>query len=473
MDNTEVIFFLHSLREPKYFKTLDKETFTNSYVSSFYWLVKDFYGKYGELPLDPEHPTLEQVIEVLKVETKYYKINPDISEEKNKEVFISNCETILANNYQRYSRKALDENMSAWIDWENFQNAYTRASEYMKLADVTPNNVVEVINTAKNILNEFNMAEDEDEMAKDFFDADFHQEDDEEIPTRKTGWENFDLLCNSKGTGVKEGNLIILVGAPNIGKSIYLANIAANIALNGSNCLFISLEMDERDMKERLSGRVFDIKLDDYDSVKGRMKEVIEEWEQMLKMSEKPRGELLLKRMFSPTHLDIDRAIKMEEKARGIKIHFVVLDYFTEMGNANGVKPDNAFNVYNYHKSNCKGLFDIAGMGKYTIITAHQSSNIDSAAVDIFLEDLSESKGILHSPDSVIGIIQGESHKKEKRYFLKGLKTRHSKYKGSYVLYSIDYTKMWLKEHALYSPEEYTAHGVNPEVNTVGDITSK
>jgi hypothetical protein len=473
MDNTEVIFFLHSLRETKYFKSLEKETFQSAYVSNLYWLVKDFYQKYGELPIDPEDPNLDQISEVLRVEKKYYLINPDISEEKNRDVFLSNCATIFGNNYHRYSRKALDENMSAWIDWENFQESYAKASEYMKTIDVTPNNVRDVINKARDIMNNFSLADSNEQLAKDYFDPAFHEESSEDIPSRTTGLENFDLLCNSKGDGVKEGNLVVLVGAPNIGKTIILGNLAASIAMSGSNCLFISCEMDERDMRERLSGRIFNMKMDEYESRRKDMKQVISEWEDTLRLNEEKRGELLLKRMYSPTHVDINRAVRLEEKERGIKIHFVVLDYLTEMGNAYGIRPDNAFNTYNYHKTNTGGLFDDAGAGKYRVITAHQSSNIDSESTDMFLEDLSESKGILHAPDTVIGIIQSSSQKSEKRYFLKGLKTRHSKYKGHFIMYEIDYSRMYLKERAMYSPEEYSYDGVVAnKIDSMGDIGS-
>lgn len=471
MDNTEVIFFLHSLREPKYFKTLEKETFKNDYVSNFYWLVKDFYKKYGEIPINIENNSLEQVEEILRVEPKYFKIDPDIPDDKNKSAFLSNCQTILNNNYGRYNRKAIDDNMSAWVDWENFQEAYIKASQYMKSFDVNPNNVRDVITRAKEILNGFSLSNTKDEDEDyDFFDADFHAEDEELTPTKSSGMVNFDLLCNSKGNGIKVGNLILLVGAPNVGKSIVLGNLGVSIAENGSNVLFISLEMDARDMKERLSGRAFGIKMDDYESRRKDMADIIENYEQDMLKRGLSHGKLLLKRMYSPTHMDIHRAVSHVEQEQGIKIHFVVLDYLTEMGNEYGIRPDNAFNTYMYHKTNCKGLFDCAGEGEYTTISAHQSSNIKNDATDIFLDDLSESKGILHSPDSVIGIIQGDIHKQSKKYFLKSIKARHSKYKDYYVEFDIDYSRMYLKEGGLYSKEEYGGNGIVAQVNSTESL---
>jgi DNA replication protein DnaC len=470
MDNTEVIFFLHSLRETKYLKKMEKEIFKNPYVSSFFWLVKEFHNKYGELPVDPDEKSLEQVNEILNYDEKYFLINPDVSKEKNKEAFLSNCHTILANNYSRYNRKALEENMSAWVDWENFQNSYIRASQYMKTTAVTPDNVRDVINKARNIINDFALSDDDDDY-KDFYDPDFHANDDvDDIACRTTGFVNFDLLCNSKGDGVKEGNLIILVGAPNIGKTIFLANIAISASMHGSNVLFVSLEMDERDMKERLSGKAFNIKMDEYEDKRKQVRVLLEDIDQEMAERGEKRGELLLKRMYSPTHTDLDAAVKKIEKEKGIKIHFLVLDYFTEMGNAHNIRPDNAFNTYMYHKTNAKGLFDCAGEGAYRTITAHQSSNIDPEASDIFIDNLSESKGILHSPDGVIGIIQNSSMKTENRYFLKGLKTRHSKFKNYYVMFEINYAKMSLSERAIYSPDEYSYDGVTAKTENMGNI---
>ena len=197
--------------------------------------------------------------------------------------------------------------------------------------------------------------------------------------------------------------------------------------------------------------------MDDYGSKKDEMESIIDEYKKNHVSDTLPHGKFLMKRMYSATPNDVDNVVRAEEKAHGIKIHVVVIDYFTEMGNDLGIRQDNAFNTYMYHKTNSQALFNNAGIGKYTVISAHQSSEIDPNSETIDLTNLSESKGILHRPDSVIGIIQSASMKQDRRYKLKGLKTRHSKYKDYVVDMRIDYQYMRLK-----------CYGLEPETQLIG-----
>jgi len=407
-----------------------------------YALTKDFYEMYNEIPFDVDDPDLAQIGEVINQKSSYAMINEEYDKQKNVEVFLNNCEVILSNNYNRYNKQAIDSSINAWVNWETYQLAYKKASMYIKSTEVTPQNYKEVINAAQNIINSFNINEDED-SAKDFFDPETHKKNNN-VDCFKSGWDSFDLLLNDSGTGVKVGNLVVLVGAPNVGKTIFLGNIGYQYVTQSNNVFFISLEMEEHDMAERVGSNVFDIAMDDYDSYSSEIGGFIMDYKKKIAGNTIPHGKFLLKRMYGASPRDIDNAVRREEKERGIKIHIVVLDYFTELDNDRGLRQDNAFNTYIYHKTNTKDLFDNAGTGKYTIITAHQSSSIDPNSETMDSGDLSESKGILHRPDTVIGIIQSDSMKHDKKYYMKALKTRHSKYKGYVVEFGIDYSHMRL-----------------------------
>lgn len=458
MNTTECIFFLHACRNTTYFKGINKESFKDIFIRELFSLTREFHNSYGELPFTLEGvPNLEQVEEVLKTNKQHYLLDEELSSERNYSIFIENAEVILSNDYNRYVSSYIDESIKAWIDWENFQLAYVRASTYMKTMDVTPSTYKEVIGEAQQILQGFSYVGNEED-AVDFFDPETHKTGDDELGY-KTSWENWDLFLNDSGSGVKEGNLIILVGAPNIGKTIFLGNIAYEYVVSGHNVLFVSLEMKEQDMAKRIGSNAFNIEMDDYDSHRENISDHIENWDMTHKSETRPRGEFLMKRMYDPTSADINNAVLKEEKERGIKIHIVVLDYFTEMGSLLNIRKDNAFNVYQYHKQNAKELFDNSGKNGYTTITAHQSSAIDPLAEDIYLSDLSESKGILHSPDGVVGIIQSSSMKGVREYKLKNLKPRHSKYKDFYLNFNIDYQHMRLKcldmdEPSVFSPDD-------------------
>lgn len=458
MNNVQIIFFLHILREPKYFKNLEKDLFESPYLANLYWLVKDFYVKYNELPIDPHDPNFEQIKEVLNHEKKYYMIHGDMSPEKNLSAFLSNCQTIMSHDYSRFTKSRVDENIQAWINWENFQNRFVDASEYMKTREVTPENVSEVIRQAQNIISGFNLTSDENEMpAKDFFDPDTHDVEIDSSDNIVLGWDGFEQLCNSTSSGVKNKNFILLVGAPNIGKTIFLGNIAVNSCLNGYNTLFVSLEMEESDIAHRMASNVFNMTMDDYTIHKKEMRPIIDDYIKNTANRTKPLGDLWLKRMYSPSPRDLHKAVLEVEQTTGKKIHVLVLDYFTEMGNDEGIKPDNAFNTYKYHKTNAKNIFVNSGIGGYTTFSAHQSSEIEETAKDIFLKDLSESKGILHSPDGILGIVQSISQKTSREYYIKSLKGRHTKFKDCFVRFKIDYEHMRLNCGTLLSNDEYNS----------------
>jgi len=445
MNNTDCIFFLHACRNPNYLKAINKDAFKDVYLKELFSITRDFYKNYNEIPfpLDGDK-NLDQIKEILASNPQHYVLNDDFDKERNLSIFLENVVVILSNDYNRYTPKYVDEAIQAWVNWENFQLNYMRASTYMKTMEVTPTNCKEVIGEAMKIMSGFSYVGNE-ETAKDFYDPETHKNAGDKFGF-KTEWENWDLLVNDAGSGAKLGNLIILVGAPNIGKSIFLGNLAHEYSDAGHNVLFISLEMEESDMAKRVGSNIFNIEMDDYDSHRENIGDYITNHSiNRNKSNSVPRGEFLMKRMFSPTGGDIDAAVRQEEKERGIKIHIVVLDYFTEMGSSLNIRKDNSFNTYMFHKENAKELRDNAGMGEYTVVTAHQSSAIDPLAEDIDLTNLSESKCILHSPDAVIGIIQSSSMKGMREYKLKSLKARHSKFKDYYVNFKINYQNMNLK----------------------------
>jgi len=456
MNNTEAIFFLHICRNTNYIKSTPPDIFKDKYVSALYSLTKDFYEKYQVLPFDNDYPQMDQILEVVNNQPHYAIINDEESKDDNIKMFIENSKTILGNNYSRYKKEYLDEAVKSWIDWEKFQLSYILASNYIKTSDVSPSNYKDVIVKAQQMMASFSLSNEEDEMPSDFYDPETHKGDDD-VECFKSGWESFDYLCNDTGAGVKVGNLIILVGAPNVGKTIFLGNLAYQYSINGSNVLFISLEMDKRDMAHRMGANVFDISMDNYLSRVSDIDSIIDDYNEKTKKSTIPRGELLLKRMFGATDVEIDAEVLKIEREKGIKINIVVLDYFTEMGSSIGIKQDNAFGTYIHHKTNAKNLFNNAGLNKYTVITAHQSSEIDPDSETMDSSNLSESKGILHSPDGVIGIIQSQTMKQQRRYLLKGIKSRHSKYKGWVAEMSIDYQHMRIKSGELR--EENLAFG--------------
>ena len=68
------------------------------------------------------------------------------------------------------------------------------------------------------------------------------------------------------------------------------------------------------------------------------------------------------------------------------------------------------------------------------------------------LSNLSESKGISHKADAVIGLIQPPNAKADGKFYMKNLKGRNSKYLNYFMEFDIDYSRMRLVEQQMYEP---------------------
>ena len=237
--------------------------------------------------------------------------------------------------------------------------------------------------------------------------------------------------------------------------TIFLCNDAAEFVRKGKNVLFVSCEMSEKKIIRRISANMFNMSLEEYDKLvespeklKTRMKKLRDE-------SILPFGELWVKEYATGqcTVLDLESYIKHLQEECKFKIDVICIDYINIMCN---YRNPNSENMYLKLKCLAEDLRAIAVKYNLLIITASQVGRSANDASDININDISESMGMAHTADSIIGIIQtedmriGELDDETGRavpyYWLKILKIREGKNKDKKFRFNVIYEKMKLVE---------------------------
>lgn len=237
--------------------------------------------------------------------------------------------------------------------------------------------------------------------------------------------------------------------------SIVLCNDAAEFVRRGKNTIFITCEMSPEKVTRRISANLFDITLDEYDTLVESTEKVKKKLKNLSAMSMLPLGKLFIKEFPTGqcTVMDVERYVKEIEEQYKIKIDVVVIDYINIMCN---YRNPNSENTYLKIKALAEDLRGLAVKYDFIVDTASQIGRNALDCSDIALTDVSESMGLTHTCDSIIGIIQteemrigeldDETGKTIPYYWFKVLKIREGEGKDTKFRVNIIYNKMKLIE---------------------------
>ena len=237
--------------------------------------------------------------------------------------------------------------------------------------------------------------------------------------------------------------------------SIVLCNDAAEFVRRGKNTIFITCEMSPEKVARRISANLFDITLDEYDTLVESTEKVKKKLKNLSAMSMLPLGKLFIKEFPTGqcTVMDVERYVKEIEEQYKIKIDVVVIDYINIMCN---YRNPNSENTYLKIKALAEDLRGLAVKYDFIVDTASQIGRNALDCSDIALTDVSESMGLAHTCDSIIGIIQteemrigeldDETGKTIPYYWFKVLKIREGEGKDTKFRVNIIYNKMKLIE---------------------------
>lgn len=411
----EIIAFFYILREPQLIKNFNKRFFTEPTIVQIFDYAQDFVNKYKE------EPTAEQIIELIKIGGK-------------DEVSVDSINALWNNRsgLSKYSDDWLKTNISAWGKFRSFYTGLENTIAYVKQL---PTNIAYTdselyINRASNIFNNGASFSATTSEGYDFFDFDNHIIKAED--THTTGYKFMDLCL--KGGFTKKG-LYIIMGAPKVGKSQWLCNLAANSVKQGYDTIYITLEMSYQKVSNRIGANLFNINIDDYQEAlkdKNKMKQAAQAFHNSLIM---PAGRFYLEEFptSSATASDIENFILKKEaeisKQLGVPFKFknVFIDYVNIMRDQRGNSGDN---TYIKIKNICEDVRAMGQRNEWAVISVTQINGDGYESTNLTMSNVSESKGLIATVDALFGIIQTALMRASNVYYLCAVALRDSPHNG-------------------------------------------
>lgn len=238
------------------------------------------------------------------------------------------------------------------------------------------------------------------------------------------------------GGFMKDGRaLYVFAGETNIGKSIFLGNIAANIADQNKTVLLITLEMPEILYAKRICTNVSKIPMKTLHLETGSLKAAIEDLKK-----KKPGGKILIKE-FPPatmTPRQIQAFIKKIED-KGLKIDAIVLDYLNLLHSPLGN------NSYERIKHVTEQVRAMSYIFNCPVISATQLNRSGFDVSNPDLNTISESIGLAATADVIVSIFQNEEDRELEIIKMGMMKNRFGA-RGTTTAMRIDYSTLTISE---------------------------
>ena len=246
---------------------------------------------------------------------------------------------------------------------------------------------------------------------------DFYHRKEEKIP--------FDLEFFNKITkgGLPNKTLNIALAGTGVGKSLFMCHMASAVLLQGRNVLYITLEMAEEKIAERIDANLLDVpiqQLSDPLFSKGKYQSKIE------KLQDKTQGRLVIKEYpTASAHVNHFKSLLNElSLKRGFHPEIIFVDYLNIC--ASSRYKNNIVNSYTYVKAIAEELRGLAGEFNVPIVSATQTTRSGYGSSDVELTDTSESFGLPATADLMFALIATEDLEAMNQIMVKQLKNRYN-----------------------------------------------
>ena len=228
--------------------------------------------------------------------------------------------------------------------------------------------------------------------------------------------------------GLPPKTLNIALAGTGVGKSLFMCHMAANCISQGKNVLYITLEMAEERIAERIDANLMNISMEDLLDLPKKMFD-----NKIAKIIEKTTGKLIVKEL----------AIK-----KSFKPDMIFIDYLNICASSR-FKAGLNINSYTLVKSIAEELRGLAVETNVPIMSATQTTRSGFVSSDIGLEDTSESFGLPATADLMFALISTEELEDLGQIAVKQLKNRYNDptIHKRFVL-NIDRAKMRLSDAA-------------------------
>lgn len=234
----------------------------------------------------------------------------------------------------------------------------------------------------------------------------------------------FDLDIFNKITkgGLPSKTLNIALAGTGVGKSLFMCHCSAAALSQGHNVLYITMEMSEEKIAERIDANLLNISITDLHAA------TREEYERKFQaLRSKTHGKLIIKEYPTAAASVLHFRALLNDLAlkKNFKPDIIFIDYLNICCSAR-IKPGSNVNSYSYVKSIAEELRGLAVEYNLPIMSATQTTRSGFTNTDPGLEDTSESFGLPATADFMFALISTEELEQLNQIMVKQLKNRYS-----------------------------------------------
>jgi hypothetical protein len=277
--------------------------------------------------------------------------------------------------------------------------------------------------------------------------------------------EYFNLITQG---GLPRKTLNICLAGTGVGKSLFMCHVAASCLNQGKNVLYITMEMAEERIAERIDANLMNTAIDE---LKDLPKSTFEN--RVKKITDKTTGKLIIKEYpTASAHVGHFKSLLNElSLKRNFKPDIIFIDYLNICASAR-FKPSSNINSYTMIKSIAEELRGLAVEHNIPIMSATQTTRGGYGNTDVELTDTSESFGLPATADLMFALISTEDLEKMGQLMVKQLKNRYNDPSAhKRFLIGVDRSKM--KLYDLEESAQKNIHDAGARDIDVDTITRK
>ena len=360
-----------------------------------------FVGKYNKLP------TAES-----------FKIEVDQSDRLSGENYTVAVDIIP----QLFAKEEIDEKwlLDTTEKWCQDRAIYNAVMESISIIDgkhesLTKGALPDLLSKALGVAFDTNVGHDYVDNAEERWD--FYNQEETRIPF---DLEYFNAI--TKG-GIPNKTLNIALAGTGVGKSLFMCHVASSALVDGKNVLYITMEMAEERIAERIDANLLNVPIDQLPNLSREMfRTKVED------IARKTTGKLIVKEY--PTgsaHAGHFRALLNELKLkREFEPDIIFVDYLNICSSSRMKGMGGSINSYNYIKAIAEELRGLAVEFDVPIFSATQTTRSGYTNSDVGLEDTSESFGLPATADLMFALISTEELENSGQMMVKQLKNRYN-----------------------------------------------
>ena len=245
---------------------------------------------------------------------------------------------------------------------------------------------------------------------------DFYHIKEERIPF---GLEYLDKV--TKG-GLPDKTLNVALAGTGVGKSLFMCSMAASVLLQGHNVLYVTLEMAEERIAERIDANLLNVNIQDITDVPRQIFET-----KVTDIAKQTQGQLYIKEYpTASAHAGhFDALLKELQLKKSFKPDIVFIDYLN-ICTSQRYRAGSNVNSYTVVKAIAEELRGLAVKHQLPIVSATQTTRSGFSSTDVSLTDTSESFGLPATADLMFALISNEELESMGQILVKQLKNRYN-----------------------------------------------